>query len=152
MSTHETTLAHLLRGAGYATGMFGKYHTGHIPCQSPNKMGFDVFRGMEGGMDHHSRYNRWGEPVWYHDETLVENEEGYSTELIARHALQFIDDHRDRPFVLYVADWMVHFQFNKETGRFMYSYLIGFIQGKDDGSSTPTMEIGTCTALRTRYW
>ena len=54
--------------------------------------------------------------------------------------------------ILTCSDWMVHFQFNRETGRFMYSYLIGFIQGKDDGSSTPTMEIGTCTALKPRYW
>jgi arylsulfatase A-like enzyme len=109
MSADELTFAHLFRDAGYATGMFGKYHTGHIPLQSPNRMGFDVFRGQNGGMDHHARFDRWGEGSWYHDETLVEDEEGYSTELIADHALAFISDNRDRPFLCYVADWMVHF-------------------------------------------
>ncbi|NQT21327.1 MAG: sulfatase-like hydrolase/transferase, partial [Planctomycetes bacterium] len=109
MSEHELTFAHLFRDACYATGMFGKYHTGHIPHQSPRKMGFDVFRGQNGGMDHHSRFNRWGEGVWYHDEALVEDEEGYSTELIANHALDFISANRNRPFLCYVADWMVHF-------------------------------------------
>ncbi len=109
MPTHETTLAHMLRKAGYATGMFGKFHTGYMPSQSPRRMGFDIFRGMNGGMDHHSRFNRWGEGVWYHDETLVEDEPGYSTEVIARYALEFIDAHRAEPFFLYIADWMVHF-------------------------------------------
>lgn len=109
MPADELTFAHLFQQAGYATGMFGKYHTGHIPQQSPTKMGFDRFRGLNGGMDHHSRFSRWGEAVWYHDETLVENEEGYSTELIAKHALQFVAENQDRPFLLYIADWMVHF-------------------------------------------
>ncbi len=109
MATDELTFAHLFRDAGYATGMFGKYHTGHIPHQSPNQMGFEVFRGQNGGMDHHSRFNRWGEGVWYHDERIVEDDEGYSTELITDHALAFIDANRNQPFLCYVADWMVHF-------------------------------------------
>ncbi len=109
MAADELTFAHLLQDAGYATGMFGKYHTGHIPHQSPNKMGFEVFRGQNGGMDHHSRFDRWGQGVWYHDERRVEDEEGYSTKLITDHALAFIEANRDRPFLCYVADWMVHF-------------------------------------------
>ena len=109
MAADEPTFAHLFRDAGYATGMFGKYHTGHIPHQSPNKMGFDVFRGMNGGMDHHSRFNRWGSGVWYHDETLVEYDPGYSTELICDHAISFMEHHAGQPFLLYIADWMVHF-------------------------------------------
>jgi len=109
MPDDELTFAHLFQRAGYATGMFGKYHTGHIPYQSPNKMGFEVFRGLNGGMDHHSRFNRWGDGVWYHDEALMKDEEGYSTELIADHALRFINDNKSRPFLLYIADWMVHF-------------------------------------------
>jgi arylsulfatase A-like enzyme len=109
MPPDELTFAHLFKGADYATGMFGKYHTGYIPYQSPRKMGFDIYRGNNGGMDHHSRFDRWGEGSWYHDETLVEEEEGYSTELITEHALDFIDLHRKEPFLLYVADWMVHF-------------------------------------------
>jgi len=109
MPADELTFAHLFHRADYATGMFGKYHTGHIPLQSPRKMGFDIYRGNNGGMDHHSRFNRWGEGSWYHNETLVEEEEGYSTDLITDHALEFMEDHRDGPFLLYVADWMVHF-------------------------------------------
>ncbi len=109
MPPDELTFAHLFRRAGYATGMFGKYHTGYIPIQSPRKMGFDIYRGNNGGMDHHSRFDRWGEGSWYHNETLVEDEDGYSTELIADYAMDFIDDHRREPFLLYVADWMVHF-------------------------------------------
>jgi arylsulfatase A-like enzyme len=109
MPADELTFAHLFHRAGYATGMFGKYHTGHIPLQSPRKMGFDTYRGNNGGMDHHSRFNRWGEGSWYHNETLVEEEDGYSTDLITDHALEFVEDQRGCPFLLYIADWMVHF-------------------------------------------
>lgn len=49
--------------------------------------------------------------------------------------------------ILTCSDWMVHFQFNRSNGRFMYSYLIGFLQGQDDSTSAPTMEIGKCSAL-----
>ena len=129
MPADQLTFAHLFQQAGYATGMFGKYHTGHIPLQSPRKMGFDVFRGQNGGMDHHSRFNRWGEGVWYHDETLVEDEEGYSTELITSHALDFISANKDRPFLCYVADWMVHFPWQGPDDP------IDFKKGEDNSSA-----------------
>ncbi len=143
MGTHETTFAHRLRDAGYATGMFGKYHTGYIPHQSPNRMGFDTFRGLNGGMDHHSRFNRWGEAVWYHDETLVEDEEGYSTELITSHALRFIDEHRDGPFLLYLADWMVHFPWQGPDDP------VDFRKGVDN--SSPERKYGSVPDRRRAY-
>ncbi len=143
MGADELTFAHLLRNAGYATGMFGKYHTGHIPLQSPNKMGFDVFRGQNGGMDHHSRFNRWGEGVWYHDETLVEDEPGYSTDLIADHALEFITENRDQPFVCYVADWMVHFPWQGPNDPVDFH--------KDEDNSAPEKKYGSVPDRKRAY-
>ncbi len=143
MPEHELTFAHLFKEAGYATGMFGKYHTGHIPHQSPRKMGFDIFRGNNGGMDHHSRFNRWGEGVWYHDETMVENEEGYSTDLISDHAIDFISAHRDRPFLCYVADWMVHFPWQGPNDP------IDFTKGVDN--SAPEKKYGSVVDRKRAY-
>lgn len=94
--------------AGYATAFFGKYHTGYLPQQSPLKMGFGEFRGIGGGMDHHSRYNRWGALNWWVGETQ-QQEDGYATDLITDHGLRFISEHRDQPFLLYLPDWCVHF-------------------------------------------
>lgn len=45
----ETTLADALRGAGYVTGMVGKWHLGSRPAHHPNRRGFDEFFGFLGG-------------------------------------------------------------------------------------------------------
>lgn len=42
---NETTLAEVLRGAGYATAMAGKWHLGHTPPHSPPHRGFDRWLG-----------------------------------------------------------------------------------------------------------
>ena len=42
-------LPQLLKGAGYATGMFGKWHLGEDPKNVPNARGFDEFVGFLGG-------------------------------------------------------------------------------------------------------
>ncbi len=45
----ETTIADALRGAGYATGIVGKWHQGAHPQFHPNRRGFDDFFGFLGG-------------------------------------------------------------------------------------------------------
>jgi len=42
---HETTVATLLRGAGYATALFGKWHLGDSPPAYPTRHGFDRWWG-----------------------------------------------------------------------------------------------------------
>ena len=42
----ETTIARLLKGEGYATGMFGKWHLGHLPDHLPTSHGFDEYVGI----------------------------------------------------------------------------------------------------------
>uniref|UniRef100_A0A4W2CGB6 Arylsulfatase G n=1 Tax=Bos indicus x Bos taurus TaxID=30522 RepID=A0A4W2CGB6_BOBOX len=43
---NETTLAEVLRGAGYVTGMIGKWHLGHHGSHHPNFRGFDYYFGV----------------------------------------------------------------------------------------------------------
>ncbi len=108
MDANASTYGHAFKNAGYATGFFGSYHTGYLPTNSPQQLGFDEFWGLCGGGDHHSHVTRWGKPNWWHGEELVA-EEGYASDLIATHAMDFIAANKDRPFIAHVADWAVHF-------------------------------------------
>ena len=102
------TIAEYLRAAGYATGIYGKWHLGYPP-EIPTRQGFDDFRGyLYGDSDHHSRIDRNGNEDWWHNEMLA-MEEGYNTYLINRDSLRFIEQHQGKPFFLYVAHSAVHF-------------------------------------------
>jgi len=103
------TLPEMLKGAGYATGMFGKWHLGYELPYLPTRHGFDEFRGLlTGDGDHHSHISRSGDEDWWSDEQ-IEMEEGYSVDLITRHSMDFMTKHRHRPFFLYVAHLAIHF-------------------------------------------
>ena len=116
LSPQELTIASLLKPAGYATGIFGKWHLGSGPDTCPNTHGFDRFFGFHSGcFDFYSHRYYWGEPrtVNYHDlwrdRTEVFEDGQYSTELFAREAVQFIRDHRGNPFFLYLPFNAVHY-------------------------------------------
>jgi arylsulfatase A len=79
----EVTLAELLKQAGYATGLFGKWHLGG-PEHSPERQGFDVVESL---------------PM----NTPPSGEEGGKGEFaITAAAEKFIEANRDRPFFCYV--------------------------------------------------
>ncbi|MEC8651492.1 MAG: sulfatase-like hydrolase/transferase, partial [Planctomycetota bacterium] len=119
LAAEERTFAEALRGAGYATGLFGKWHLGYAPEHNPTRHGFDEFRGfVSGNIDYHSHLDRMGTADWYHGEGLVERE-GYLTELVTEDAVDFIERHADRPFCLYVAHGAVHSPIQaKDSGAF----------------------------------
>jgi len=103
------TLAELLRERGYATGCFGKWHLGYEPPFLPTRQGFETFRGLHSGDgDFHTHVDRSGNEDWWHDETL-RMESGYTTELLTDHATEFIEEHRHRPFFLYLPHLAIHF-------------------------------------------
>jgi arylsulfatase len=47
----EVTMAEMLRNAGYATGMFGKWHLGRTPGRFPTDQGFDEWYGVPNSTD-----------------------------------------------------------------------------------------------------
>ena len=94
------TLASLLRDAGYATALVGKWHLGFAPHFGPLKSGYQEFFGpMSGGVD----YFRHCDPAGGHD--LYEGEEdvhrsGYLTDLLSDRAVDFVKRQRGQPFLL----------------------------------------------------
>jgi arylsulfatase A len=104
-----STIAEILKDAGYATSVFGKWHLGYQPPFLPLNQGFDEFSGLgSGDGDHHTHIDRSGREDWWQGDEL-KMEEGYSTDLITSHSIDFIKRHRDRPFFLYVSYLAIHF-------------------------------------------
>jgi len=120
MALEEITFAEVLKTAGYATACFGKWHLGYPPALNPVRQGFDTYRGfVAGGSDYHSHIDRSGRPDWWKDDKLLP-EEGYTTELLSEHAVQFIEKKRNEPFCMYIPYQAVHFPFqgpNDEADR-----------------------------------
>jgi len=122
------TIPQVLKNAGYATGMYGKWHLGYQAPHVPTRFGFDDFRGLlTGDGDHISHISRSGKEDWYHNEQ-IDMEQGYSSELISKHSIDFMRQNKDRPFFLYVAHLVIHFpwqgpgeQAHREAGRDYWS-------------------------------
>jgi arylsulfatase A-like enzyme len=111
MALEETTFAEVLKTAGYATGIFGKWHLGYSVAFNPARQGFDEFRGyVSGNVDYHSHIDQAGHEDWWQNEALAP-EEGYSTDLITKHGVDFIERHKDRPFCLYLPHEAPHYPY-----------------------------------------
>jgi arylsulfatase A-like enzyme len=107
----ETSVARMLRDAGYRTGMFGKWHLGYRKEYGPNAHGFEVFCGLlSGNIDYYSKKECNGELDWY-ENTTPTPEKRYSTDVITDRAAAFIDRHHKEPFFLYVPYNGVHWPF-----------------------------------------
>ncbi|MDA3925711.1 MAG: sulfatase-like hydrolase/transferase [Kiritimatiellae bacterium] len=107
----ETTFAEILKPAGYATALFGKWHVGYKPDYNPIHQGFDEFTGyVSGNIDYHNHRDQTGKADWWKQDRLTP-EEGYSTDLITDHAVNFIEGNKDNPFILYIAHEAPHYPY-----------------------------------------
>lgn len=108
----ETSLARMLKDAGYRTAQFGKWHLGAKPEFNPIGHGFDEFFGILGGnVDMNSHRNRLGTPDLYEKTAPVE-QAGYLTDLITDRAIRYIEQNGPQsPFFLYVPYNAVHWPF-----------------------------------------
>ena len=97
IALRETILGDLFKAAGYATGIFGKWHNGAIdPRFHPNRRGFDEFVGFRGGI---SKYWDW---VIERNGIHQRSDGTYLTDLLTDEAVAFIERHRREPFFLYM--------------------------------------------------
>jgi arylsulfatase A-like enzyme len=96
LNLDEGTIAESFRQAGYATGAFGKWHSGSQFPYHPNARGFDEYYGFTSG--------HWGlyfDTELDHNGNLVRGS-GYIADDLTNHAMEFITEHRDRPFFCYL--------------------------------------------------
>ena len=99
MSLGATTIAQVLKSAGYATGIFGKWHLGDEDAYQPGRRGFDeVFIHGAGGIGQtypgscgDAPGNTYFNPAILHNGTF-EKTEGYCTDVFFRQAIAL-----DRP-------------------------------------------------------
>jgi arylsulfatase A-like enzyme len=93
----RTTVAQALKAAGYATGMFGKWHIGEDGDYHPSKRGFDeAIVSMGAHFD-------------FVTNPKVEYPKGeYLADFLTDRAVDFIKRHKDGPFFLYVPHFAVH--------------------------------------------
>ena len=111
MALNEVTFAEVLKNHGYVTGIFGKWHLGYNVDFNPVRQGFDAFVGyVSGNVDYHSHIDQAGYDDWWKDSGKTP-EEGYSTDLITRHGVAFIERHKDKPFCLYLPHEAPHYPY-----------------------------------------
>ncbi|MCJ7736535.1 MAG: arylsulfatase [Anaerolineae bacterium] len=139
LALRETTIADVLRGAGYATGLVGKWHLGAFDARyHPNARGFDEAVCFRGGM--HDYYN-WR--LDYND-TVRRGDGRYLTDVFTEEAVQFIRRHRSEPFFLHLTYNAPHTPLEApleelqpflETGRFnnAVSMIYAMIRRMDSG-------------------
>jgi len=124
----DVTVAEVLKQAGYATALCGKWGLGDdTPGNTglPNDQGFDFFYGYLNQVHAHNYYPEF---LWRNREkVLLRNKVvrakraygafrgghavervDYSHDLVMQQALQFVRDHRKRPFFLYLALTIPH--------------------------------------------
>ncbi|MEO0447770.1 MAG: sulfatase-like hydrolase/transferase, partial [Verrucomicrobiota bacterium] len=102
----EVTLADRMKALGYVTGCIGKWHLGKEPSQNPTRRGFDLFYGTLG-------QSGYFEPMLYNSDQgskpkRVKTPGYYVTDDYSRRAVQFVEDHHDQPFFLYLSHFAVH--------------------------------------------
>jgi len=97
LNPDEFTIAQAFQKAGYATGVFGKWHNGSQYPYHPLARGFQEFYGFTSG--------HWGiyfDPPLEHNGRWVRGQ-GYIADDLTDHAIQFVEAHRDRPWFCYLA-------------------------------------------------
>lgn len=107
----ETTIAELLKKAGYATGAFGKWHLGYKDEYNPTRHGFDEYFGVLLGHVDYYRYSYFDGTYALRDGETPVKTEGYLTDLINQRAVEFVRKHAKEPFFVYVPYNAVHWPF-----------------------------------------
>jgi arylsulfatase A len=128
LAPDEVTVAEVLQTVGYSTGIIGKWHLGDQPQWLPNAQGFDYYFGLpysnDMGPAADGVKNNLGDPLpqtkgkdqpplplMRNGEVLkrvLPDDQQSLVELYTNEAVQFIEQHKDKPFLLYLPHSAVH--------------------------------------------
>ena len=92
LDNSQWTFPQSLQDAGYVTGIIGKWHLGHGPGHDP--VGFDYWRILPG-------QGHYDNPVMLEANGRIVERGGYVTDLITDDCIDFIEEHKGRPFALF---------------------------------------------------
>ena len=112
LTPKATTLAQVLKSAGYATGIFGKWHLGDEPDYWPSRRGFDemfihgcggIGQAYPGGSGADAPGNTYFDPAILHNGTFVKTK-GYCTDVFFAQAAKWIESVKGKqPFYCHIA-------------------------------------------------
>lgn len=124
LKPEDVTVAEVLKSAGYATALIGKWGLGEPDTTGlPNRQGFDEFFGF---LNQHHAHNYYPDYLWRNEQkTPLDNvvpkdniasvRKQYAPDLFTEQALAFLDRNAERQFFLYLAYTLPHA--NNERGR-----------------------------------
>ena len=120
----DTTVAKVLRDAGYHTALIGKWGLGDIgaaECGLPRKQGFDTFFGF---LNQRHAHNHYPDFLWRNEERVTlpnvvqqigGDGAGYATKAVAYaddlfsdEVVKFVEGNHERPFFLYWSPVVPH--------------------------------------------
>ena len=122
----ETIIPEMLKEKGYATGIFGKWHLGHHKEFLPLQHGFDEYVGLPYSNDMWpvgfdgvpqagtgKRKSNYPPLTLFSDNQVIDTiatleDQAKLTTLYTEKAVQFIENHKEEPFFLYMPHSMVH--------------------------------------------
>jgi arylsulfatase A-like enzyme len=111
----DTTVAQVLKKAGYVTGITGKWGLGEPGTTGiPNKKGFDEWMGF---LNQNYAHNYYPEYIWQNEEKYpllgnLEDQEGqYVHDFFINFALDFIEQYQDTSFFLYYSITLPHAEY-----------------------------------------
>ena len=120
LNPDEITIAEVLKKAGYATTIVGKWHLGDQPPFLPTKQGFDSYFGIpySNDMGWTDRKTKAYPPLpLLRNEEVIEQEpdQRLITQRYTEEAVKFIRASKNRPFFLYLPHTMPHWpQYSSE--------------------------------------
>ena len=118
MTLKATTIAEVLKDAGYTTGIFGKWHLGDDDAYQPHNRGFDEtfihgaggigqnYPGTQGDAPGTGYFN----PIIKHNNSFVKTK-GYCTDVFFQQALGWIKSCKNKPFFAYIPTNAPHSPF-----------------------------------------
>ncbi|HLN56639.1 MAG TPA: arylsulfatase [Bacteroidales bacterium] len=147
MAASAVTIPEMLKTKGYVTGAFGKWGLGFVDSEGdPNKQGIDEFFGFNCQSLAHNYYP---DHLWHNHEKILLHENdsskkgAYSAEVIHKESLKFIENNKDKPFLMFYTTTIPHAELfakeeymNKFRGKFTPEKVF---KGTDDG---PTFRLG----------
>ena len=134
------TLPSLLRDAGYATALVGKWHLGVPPLFGPLKSGYQRFYGIRSGaVDYYSHLNPRGEhDLWDGEEPVRQS--GYMTDLLGDRAVDTVNEYavQGKPFLLSLHFNAPHWPWEAPGDRAESDRLLGSDLRHFDGGTRQT--------------